>query len=68
MNTTSQRRPHYELRFQSMFHQGRGWSFPCDAEGHVDMDAMSDRSRENYLFARAMIGLEVGMPRVQEAC
>lgn len=64
---TSQGSPHYELRFQSLFRQGRGWAFPCDAEGHVDMDAMSERARNNYLFARALIGLEVAMPQVRMA-
>jgi hypothetical protein len=69
MNTTLtlSNRPQYELRFQSLFSQGRGWAFPCDAEGHVDMDAMSDRARDSYLFARALVGLEVAHPRVQVA-
>lgn len=55
----------YELRFQSLFDEGRGYAFPCDAEGHVDMDALSERARLNYLYARAVIGLEVAMPAVR---
>jgi hypothetical protein len=55
----------YELRFQSLFNEGRGWSFPCDAQGHVDLDRMSDRARNNYFFARTVIGREVTLPRVQ---
>ena len=31
----------YELRFQSLFNEGRGYAFPCDAAGHVDMDSLS---------------------------
>ena len=31
----------YELRFQSLFHEGRALAFPCDSEGHVDLDALS---------------------------
>jgi hypothetical protein len=67
MNPTpaSQPGPCYELCFQSLFRPGRGWAFPCDAEGHVDMDSMSERARNNYLFARALIGIEVDMPRVR---
>jgi hypothetical protein len=59
--------PRYELRFQALFREGRGWSFPCDATGHVDMDSMSDRTRNNYMFARAVIGIEVAAPCVQPA-
>jgi len=54
----------YELRFQSLFDEGRGFAFPCDAQGHVDMDALSDRAKQNYLYARAVIGREVAMPAV----
>lgn len=56
----------YELRFQSLFDDGRAYAFPCDASGRVDMDALSDRARQNYLYARAVIGREVAMPAVQE--
>lgn len=55
---------HFQLRFQSLFDPGRGFAFPCDEEGHVDMDALSERARNNYLYARAMIGREVATPAV----
>jgi len=55
----------YELRFQSLFHEGRALAFPCDAEGHVDMDALSERARGNYLYARAVVGREYATPAVQ---
>ena len=48
----------FELRFQFLFHEGRALAFPCDREGRVDLDAVSDRARDNYLFARAMVGRE----------
>ncbi|GIX25891.1 MULTISPECIES: hypothetical protein [Caldimonas] len=54
----------YELRFQSLFHPGRGLCFPCDAQGRVDLDALSDRARENYLYARAVVGREYAHPSV----
>jgi hypothetical protein len=55
----------YELRFQSLFHEGRGYSFPCDANGRVNLDMLSERARNNYIYARAVIGLEVAVPRLQ---
>ena len=61
MNTSSSR---YELRFVSLAGDGRALSFPCDAGGQVDLDALSERSRDNYLFARAMLGREFAWPRV----
>jgi len=65
MNASTQTQAHeYELRFQSLFDEGRAYAFPCDAQGHVDMDALSDRARQNYLYARAVIGREVAMPAV----
>ena len=59
MNTT------HEIRFRSLFNEGRGLSFPCDAQGHVELDALSDRARENYLYARAVVGREFAYPLVQ---
>jgi hypothetical protein len=55
----------YELRFRSLFDDGRGLAFPCDAHGHVDMDTLSVRALNNYLYARSVIGREFAMPAVQ---
>lgn len=54
----------YELRFRSLFVEGRAFAFPCDAEGHVDMDSLTQRALNNYLYARSVIGREVAMPAV----
>jgi hypothetical protein len=54
----------YELRFQSLFSEGRALVFPCDAAGHVYLDALSDRAMENYLYARAVVGREYATPLV----
>jgi hypothetical protein len=54
----------YELRFQSLFHEGRGYAFPCDARGHVHVDALSARARHNYFHARAAVGREYAVPAV----
>jgi len=56
----------YEIRFQSLFKEGRALSFPCDHEGRVDLDNANERLRSNYLFARAMLGREFAMPVVLE--
>ena len=60
-----QERSGFELRFQPLFDNGRALAFPCDAAGHVDMDALSERALEDYLYARAVMGREFSMPAVR---
>jgi hypothetical protein len=55
----------FELRFQSLFDDGRGYAFSCDEAGHVDIDTLSSRARLNYFYARTVIGREVAMPAVR---
>jgi hypothetical protein len=55
----------FQLCFRSLFQSGRGFAFPCDGNGHVDLDALSDRARTNYLYARAMVGRELSVPAVE---
>ena len=63
--TTANDHPnHYELRFKSLFDEGRAYSFPCDVSGAVNMDALSERARNNYLYARAVVGRELSLPAV----
>jgi hypothetical protein len=57
----------FQLRFQSLFVSGRGFAFPCDVQGHVDLDLMSERARTNYFYARAMVGRELSIPAVELA-
>jgi hypothetical protein len=54
----------HELRFRSLFNEGRGYAFPCDGDGHVDLDELTERARRNYFFARTVIGSEFYMPVV----
>ena len=54
----------YELRFESLFQAGRALAFPCDARGGVRLDALSERARQNSLFARAGVGREYATPVV----
>jgi hypothetical protein len=55
---------HWQIRFPSLFQEGRALAFPCDATGHVDLDALSERGRSNYLFAKAMVGRDFATPSV----
>jgi hypothetical protein len=57
----------FELRFRSLFNQGRAMAFPCDAQGHVDLDALSEIARENYFYARTVVGREYAVPAVMPA-
>jgi hypothetical protein len=66
MNTSSQQH-RYEIRFQSLYNEGRALTFPCDAQGHVEMDALSETARMNYLYARAVVGRDYAAPAVLEA-
>ena len=54
----------YELRFSNLFTSGRGYVFPCDAEGHVEIDELSARGRSNYLYARVVVGNELSVPTI----
>jgi len=56
--------PAFELRFESLFQQGRALAFPCDERGRVPLDDLSERARRNYLYARAVVGREFATPAV----
>jgi hypothetical protein len=61
----SQHAVHYELCFRPLKGEGRVPAFPCDAEGHVDIDSLSARARLDYFYARTVIGREFALPAVQ---
>ena len=58
---------HYELRFASLFDAGRGFAFPCDASGGVDLRTLSDRARANLRQAQAAVGRDLATPVVRPA-
>lgn len=58
-------RTRYELRFQSLVASGRGYAFPCDPQGRVDLDCLSEQARNDYLYARAVVGRELAAPAVK---
>lgn len=55
----------FRLCFRSLFNEGRGYAFPCDPEGCVDLDHMSETARNNYFFARGMVGRDLAAPAVE---
>jgi hypothetical protein len=54
----------FEIRFESLFNPGRALAFPCDDHGQVDLDALPSLARNNYLFARAMVGKDYRPPAI----
>jgi hypothetical protein len=54
----------YEIRFDSLFAKP-ALSFPCDERGEVQLDALSERARENYFFARTVVGADYAYPTVR---
>lgn len=55
---------HFELRFVNLFHPGRGYAFPCDANGEVVWARLSALARHHYLSARERVGRELAAPVV----
>lgn len=55
----------FELHFSSLIQAGREFAFPCDERGVVNLDKLPNRIRNNYLYARAMLGREFAWPSVR---
>jgi hypothetical protein len=55
----------FQLYFRSLFLSGRGFAFPCDERGRVNLDGLGERARVNYLFARAMVGRDLASPAIE---
>ena len=51
-----------ELRFAHRRNDRESLAFPCDAAGRVDLDALDERRRNEYLFARALMGRDYAFP------
>jgi hypothetical protein len=62
-----QRASRCELRFQWLSDAASFCALPCDAAGNVDMDALGEQARTNYLYARTVIGREFAHPTVMVA-
>lgn len=49
----------------SLFNAGRGFTFPCDERGTVNLDTLTERARRSYFYAHTLIGREFGRQVVQ---
>jgi hypothetical protein len=58
-------RSSYQLRYSARSAGGRALSFPCDAHGRVDIDSLSDAARNDYFYARTVVGRDFTRPSVQ---
>jgi hypothetical protein len=58
----------FSLRFDSLFDPGRALAFPCDEQGQVELNDLSERARLNYFYARAVVGREFATPAVVNGC
>lgn len=56
--------PHFHLVFRPLSERMTAYSFQCDANGRVDLDRLDDGSRNDYFFARAMVGRTIRAPQV----
>jgi hypothetical protein len=54
----------YSLCFHSFVDKTCAYAFPCDAAGRVDIDALSEKARHDYLYARTVIGRLFRRPAV----
>jgi hypothetical protein len=51
-----------ELRFVHRANDLKSLAFPCDAAGRVDLDTLDEHKRNQYLFARVLMGRDYALP------
>lgn len=59
--------PTHLLHFEPLTAQGAGLDIPCDPQGRVWLDALGEQLRNDYFFARALIGRLFARPTVRAA-
>jgi len=52
----------YCLRFEPLAGRGRPVEIPCNSNGEVNLDVLSEIDRTRYLGARALIGALFALP------
>jgi hypothetical protein len=60
-------RTDFELRFNSLLPTGRGFVFPCDVDGLVLVDELTEVLRNNYFHARESVGAELAWPVIERS-
>jgi len=64
---TATAEPTHLLHFEPLSAQSAGLDIPCDPQGRVGLDALGDKLRNDYFFARALIGRLFARPTVRQA-
>ncbi|HSV51310.1 MAG TPA: hypothetical protein VLJ57_04290 [Burkholderiaceae bacterium] len=54
----------FQVRFLSLFVQGRALAFPCDVLGQVDLAVLTVREKSNYLLAQSLVGKDYSQPYI----
>jgi hypothetical protein len=54
----------YQIRFEPLQTAARALTFRCDVHGHVELDALGETARIEYLFARALVGRDFARPSI----
>lgn len=49
----------YLLAFEPVCSNGVSMAIPCDADGNVQVELLTDAQRHSYMLAQAMVGQEV---------
>ena len=55
------------LHFEPLTVGEAGLDIPCDPQGRVGLDALGDKLRNDYFFARTLIGRLFAAPTVRHA-
>ena len=55
------------LHFAPLTAGDAGLDIPCDPQGRVGLDALGDKLRNDYFFARTLIGRMFAAPTVRNA-
>lgn len=61
----SQARPTHLLHFEPLTAGDAGLDVPCDPHGRVGLDALGEKLRNDYFFARTLIGRLFAAPTVR---
>lgn len=54
----------FEIGFPSLWKPGRGFTFPCNAAGQVELGRLSQGARRSYFRVRTLVGREYASPTV----
>jgi len=57
----------WDLHFRPLEDGACSCTVPCDADGRVDLDALGDKTRRHYLYARALVGGRYARPVIRPA-